>query len=224
MHPDRPVHIYKALCKITYHLRESGQLLSAFLVTTITAERALVVWFPLKVPTIITRRTTTIIIILEVILALALGSYISVIFSTISFWSGGFTICLTQLHLHKTYNVINLVIAKGIGEIFCSVMVCIFTGLIIYKLFSARAWRQRQNIGGDLSNKEANISVMLVTIAIAFVVLRLPFTIAYYINHYQDNVFRATSSLNLMRILQMTINFSYILVIMNYSLNFFLYR
>ena len=224
VHPDRPVHIYKTLCKITYHLRESGKLLSAFLVMTITAERALVVWFPLKIPTLITRKRTIIIIIMEAVLAVVLGSYISIIFSTVSFWPGSPTTCLTQIHLHNTYNIINLVIAKGMGEIFCSVMVCIFTSFIVYKLFSARAWRQEQNIAGHLSNKEANISVMLVTIAIAFVFLRLPFTVAYYINHYQDNVFRVASSIDLMRLLYTTINLSYILVIMNYSLHFFLYR
>ena len=220
---NRIVHKDVILCKTTYHVRESGRLLSALLTTTLTGERFLVVTFPLQVASTLTRTSALVIIAVETIICVAAGSYISVIFDILVFSDSR---CVTVLHLYKTYHTINLVISKGIGEIFCSVVVTAFTAAMIYKLFAAKVWRQNQSGDSNIksgSAKDTNITVMLITVAIAFVVLRAPYTVSYYLLHYGDNIFSDFESAFRDHV-HATINFSYTFLVMNYAISFFLYR
>ncbi len=207
---------------MTYHLRESGKLWSSVLTTTITGERLLIVCFPLKVASMLTRKVTLIIILVETVVAFALGSYTSVIFTLIFNRS----YCLTDLALYSTYNLLSAIISKGFGEIACSIMVLICTTVIIVKLVLARAWRQSTGDGNKKPNssKDTSITIMLVVVAIAFVVLRAPYTICYYLLHYIHKVFAPENLASARQAVTIGMKFTYTFVVMNYALNFFLYR
>ena len=181
-------------------------------------ERLFVVSFPLRVASLLTRKAAIIVIAVETVISFTAGSYVSVTFELVF----GNSHCLTHGKLYKTYNTINLVIAKGIGEVFCSVLVAVFPGIIIYKLLAAKEWRETQE--GSKSTKETSITVMLVIVAIAFVALRAPYTVAYYLLHYRSNIFSAESLKTATENLNIATNIGYALIVMNYSLNFFLYR
>ena len=82
-----------------------------------------------------------------------------------------------------------LFIFFGMGELLIpSIAVALFTGIIIWKLSVAGAERSR-TIGPyrpTKASKESQPTMALLSIAITFVLLRLPYIVAYYINEYKE--------------------------------------
>ena len=80
------------------------------------------------------------------------------------------------------------------------------------------------NTGGIQVNEGDKHYIMLVIVAITFVALRAPYTAAYYLLHYRSNIFSAESLKTATENLNIATNIGYALIVMNYSLNFFLCR
>ncbi len=220
------LHTQRITCKFIYHLRYSSQLLSAFLVATVTSERMFVVCYPLKASSILTVKLASGIIVGETVAAILLGAYGSVYFDLVIFF--GKTSCLIDFFKDGVaYEYCNLIISKILGEVLTSVIVAVMTGIIIYKLMRSRKERSElsggKTSGSSTTAQDRQLTVMLVVVASTFVVLRAPYTIIWYLSHYRNTQpFFPVLPENLRRLSE-GLNISYVLYMMNYAINFFLY-
>ncbi len=222
------LYTQRITCKFVYHLRYSSQLLAAFLVATVTSERLFVVYYPLKASAVLTVNLAIGIITGEAVAAILLGAYGSILFDQVRYFGKPF--CLIDfLKDGVAYEYCNLIISKILGEVLTSVAVAVMTGIIIYKLMRSR--KQRSELSGGNSKmsgsstaaQDRQLTVMLVVVASTFVVLRAPYTIIWYLSHYRNTQpFFPVLPENLRRLSE-GLNISYVLYMMNYAINFFLY-
>ncbi len=121
-----------------------------------------------------------------------------------------------------------LFIVFGMGELLIpSVIVSIFTVIIIYKLSQAAAERRRTCEGQRSSRqrraaKESQPTLALVSIASTFVLLRLPYIIAFYLNEYKKELWPGmtkTQSFQIYTAYTLTFVFS----TLNYAVSFLLF-
>ena len=63
---------------------------------------------------------------------------------------------------------------------------------------------------------------MLVVVAAAFVILRAPYTVAWFLLHYQSDLFQPLTY-RIADQLRVAINITYIFTVTNYASNFFFY-
>ncbi len=214
-----------SLCKLTYHLRYSSQLLSAFLVPTVTLERCLLVFRPLKASSTLSVKNARIIIVVETLVALLLGSYGSIIFKIVSF---GRNNCLIDFQKHGlVYEYCNLIISKVLGEVLTSVIVAVITGMIVYKLLRSRQQRtdlqQGKTTGSSAAGQDRQLTAMLLLVATFFVLLRAPYTVTWYLSHYRTYVPFLVADASTRNKLDLAQNITYPIYMMNYAINFFLF-
>ena len=209
-------------CKFVYHLRYSSQIFSTILTTTITIERFFVVAYPLKSASLAKTKIADKVIFCEGVICILLGLYGSILFELISITGGPHGMCLPDPTTNRAaiYGYCNLVLTKILGEVVCTILVFVFTILLIRELMRSKRIRENtlQSGGGDKAssgNMEAQLTAMLLTLAVAFVVLRVPYTVCWYLGHYgpwRDSkpVFEATQ-------------ITYVFSTANFTINFFLY-
>ena len=113
----------------------------------------------------------------------------------------------------------------GMGELLIpSIAVALFTGIIIWKLSIATAERSR-TIGpyrSTKSSKESQPTMALLSIAITFVLLRLPYIAAYYINEYKEELWTTMSATSRFRIYT-AYSLTFVLATLTYSTSFLLF-
>ena len=113
----------------------------------------------------------------------------------------------------------------GMGELLIpSVTVALFTGIIIWKLSVAAAERSR-TIGHYRSaktSKESQPTMALLSIAITFVLLRLPYIVAYYLNEYKEELWDQLSPTSMFRIYT-AYSLTFVLSTLTYSMSFLLF-
>ena len=215
------------LCKVTNHIRYGSRLWSAFLTATITVERYFAVAHPLRVVRILTRKSTKIIITVELLASICLSVYASILFELIP--TGGHSGCSISTENSFYYARCNWIISKAVGEVTTSLVVLLFTCHIIRELIRARAFRRRHTAEKDIQNKvptvDLQLTFMLVLVASAFFFLRAPYTITYYLSHNRMTVFSGnTEYLKLVRYrLRQSFDVTFFLYTLNHSINFFLY-
>ena len=101
------------------------------------------------------------------------------------------------------------------------VIILVFTALICILLAKARAKRHQQLNGHHRTGSsrtrslDMQLTVMLLAVAFAFIAMRLPYTILYYIDMFNDG---DTSPLY-----YLFLKMSDLLATLNYAVNFFLY-
>ncbi len=112
-----------------------------------------------------------------------------------------------------------------IGEVATSLLVAVLTCLILWQLLRLR--RNRKSLGAGSqqgqSARDRQLTVILVLVAAAFVVLRAPYTVSWYLSHYSALVPGVRSSPARKRTLGQTLNIVYCVYILNYAVNFFFY-
>ena len=111
----------------------------------------------------------------------------------------------------------------GFGELVIpSVVVCIFTALIIRKLSEASKHRKRVLRMSSSVSQERQVTYILLAVAITFVVIRLPYVVTFYVNEYKEELWPHLSDWEKFYIYAAN-RIAYVLSVVNYCINFFLY-
>ena len=225
------------LCKAIYVIRYSGRAWSSWITVSITIERFLCVTFPLKAHRWSSRAKSKAVVAVMFVVATSLA-----VFPT---WPTNYigvglyrneSLCM-MLEKDK-YDIWNWVFV-AIGELFVpSAVVSVFTGVIIFELVKAYSRRvrmtstrrshntqtqspnqskhsQTQN-GGSRSDLQPTVT--LVVVAVSFIIIRLPYTVMFYINSN-----KRTNDDWVSFYIYAAYSFALALSVLNYAINFFLY-
>ena len=213
-------------CRATFFLRYAGKLASAWITVIIAAERFITVAYPLRVARISTPTIAKIIIVCVHALCCSLGAY--------PFWTIGLsswknsTICAyTDAHAYEKWSMAIL----RIGSLFLpSIVIFVLTVLIIVYLRRAKRRRlQKLETHAQLvkyisSKVDLQLTLMLISVSIAFLVLRLPYTVTFYLNAYKYQLWTDppldTCTSNRIYLANKICD---MIAITNYGVNFFLY-
>ena len=213
-------------CRTTFFLRYAGKLASAWITVVISAERFITVAYPFKVSQISTPGIAKCVILVIYILSVIFGAY--------PFWTlgllpeGNTTYCgYMNNNLYDTWSMAIL----RIGSLFLpSLIIVIFTTLILTCLHLAKIHRSAHFEGqvhvskksAKLSNMDFQLTAMLISVAIAFLVLRLPYTMSFYLTMYKNDIWVPLDPR-----VDLQIYFANkicdVIAISNYTVNFFLY-
>ena len=158
---------------------------------------------------------------------------VSILLSLTPFWTIGIRIhnredkCLLFKETLESYQLW-LFIVFGLGELLVpSIIVSLFTVIIIYKLSKASAERSRAVEGQRSSNqkrssKESQPTKALVSIASTFVLLRLPYIITFYINEYKEELWPDMTKLQSFHIYT-AYSLTFVFSTLNYAISFLLF-
>ncbi len=211
-------------CHFVNYVRYSGRLWSSWVTVIITAERYITIAFPLKVGRISTPCKAKIVIVVEILVSFALASFVW--FTLGVGVHKGTPRCLIKSH--DAYQVLSITI-MGFGELVIpSVIVCIFTGLIIRKLSEASRNRRQQLEGQRMVrmpssvSQERQLTYILLAVAITFVLVRLPYVVTYYVNEYKEEMWGHLTPWQNFYIYTAN-KIANVLSVVNYCINFFLY-
>ncbi len=211
------------LCPFVYFLRYVGKLASAWITVVITLERLLSVRMPLQVSRLSTVTTAKVVIVTIYVTSAAAMSF--------PFWTVGLLpseqMNRCQMTNKKAYDIMNWIFLRVGSLLLPGALMVILTALLVFYLLRAHSERtrrlsvRRQEAPGSLP-LEKQLSYMLLAVATAFVLLRLPYTIAFYINAYKEETWD-----NLSKALSTQIYSAYricdVIATSNYAINFFLY-
>lgn len=208
-------------CWVVFIGRYTAKMISAWIIVAITLERFVTVQFPLRVSRISTLRRARLLILAIIVAAIALNLF--------PFWTlglkphNGIIYCqVTRRAPYERWSMVSL----RFGTLFIPfVLIITLTLLIIWNLSRARRHRRRHLVGQQhhaISSVQRQLTLMLLAVSINFLIIRLPYTIAYYLNHNKKTIWVPLSvrhSNNLFAAWRMTD----VLATSNYCLNFFLY-
>ena len=216
-------------CKLIYFLRYGGKLTSSWLTVAITSERLLLVACPLKHPRISTPYKTRMTIGITFVACFLLASF--------PLWSVGIRFANMEIYCgiedHVWYEVGSWICLRIGSLLLPGLIVCVMTSVIIYYLTHAQQRRIRK-LSSRLAVKRQNtternkmalekqLTMMLLMVAIAFVVLRLPYTVTYYLNEYKEEIWPTASKWFYYRVYAAN-KVADTLATTNYAINFFLY-
>ena len=218
-------------CKMIYFLRYGGKITSSWLTVAITAERLLLVAFPLKHPGWSTPRRTKIMIAAIFVAGFLFGSFV--------WWSVDVTIDNMEIICgmgNKLWYEIGNWTSLRIGSLLLpGLIVCVLTGIIIYYITRAQKTRERKlssrrlqrqetidSTGGGKISVERQLTIMLIAVAVAFIVLRLPYTITFYLNRFKTTLWPDESDWFYYHIFAAN-EIADTIATTNYAINFFLY-
>ena len=205
-------------CKIIFFLRYFGKLVSAWITVAITVERFISIAYPLKAGQLSTKRNTRIVISSIYICCLAL--------TTFPFWTIGLQLynnhfLCTFLNVEE-YDAWNWVVNRVGSLLLPSVILFIFTGMIVGKLHSMKKKRKNLMNQATKTSLENQLTKMLIAVAVTFLLLRLPYTIAYYLYAFRESIWSNVTD-DQKYTLYVISRFAAVLATANYASNFFLY-
>ncbi len=217
-------------CKLMYFLRYTGRIWSSWLTVTIATERYITIGFPLRVGEISTPNKAKQIIIVEIIMSLGMASFS---LFTIGLEDAAtldprvnktnITLCLILKENKNVYNIFNWVVIRFVILILPSVIVCIFTVLILKHLAHARRSRSHLQHRKIRLYQDGRLTALLLAVAISFVVIRLPYGIIYYIDTNKQHIWGTNVDPHILERLLSAKRFTHILSVCNYAINFILY-
>jgi hypothetical protein len=212
-------------CRTTFFLRYAGKLASAWITVAISAERFITIAYPLKVTRISTPTVARITILLIYMVCGGLGAY--------PYWTIGLSTWGNSTYCAYTdpdgYEIWSMVVLRT-GSLFLPAGV-IFILTILILVFLHRAKRQRNrslNPGAKIrmasSRFDIQLTLMLICVALAFLILRLPYTVTFYLNNYKDTIW-VDPPLDACQSYRLYIanKICDLLAITNYGVNFLLY-
>jgi growth hormone secretagogue receptor len=220
------LHVSDAGCKITIFLFMLMSHLSAWLIVLVTADRFIVVWFPLRAARLCSLRRSRII---GFILLIVLILYNMHLFWTMHLYEvgRGYKQCaplVTNTFMNGPYNYIRLVsytlvpfalvIAMNAGIITC---ICRSSRQPINDTGSRMSLNGQMTMDTQLVQRnKQQVTVMLLIVSFSWLLLTMPYAVFSLINFYfPNNQSRAST------FLAKTISF--LLMYLNHSCNFFLY-
>ncbi|KAK2146524.1 hypothetical protein LSH36_602g01026 [Paralvinella palmiformis] len=220
------VNNYDSVCKLMYSLRYAAMLCSSSITVAITTERFLTIRFPLKIGQISTPKSTKVAIILIVIGSVALCIFPFWCLKLYPIAGRGRLVCQIDMNYIQLFKTMIWVSVRLMTLIFPGVIITFLTVWIIV-LLKKRDKEQRQLQACCSSSERRNslerqLTVMLVAVAIAFVLLRLPYTIVWDINQFKRSIWKPLDPW-LSYHIYVAYKLTDILAITNYAINFFLY-
>lgn len=216
------INKFDALCKGTYYFRYAGRMWSAFLTCTVTAERYLFVAYPLKSASLRTANWCKIGILLTANASFGLASYALFLIGTSENLP-----CIIYADKKETFVIVDIIISRCLADVVVGLAIFILTGFMIRSLLKARHAREKTLNGGYYAyprrqTRELQITIMLMTIAILFVLMKVPYTLTYYLSFNWNNEWKKIVAHQLSGITEVN-DVAGALVIINYSMNFFVY-
>ena len=203
-------------CKITFFTMLSGFLWSGVLLTSATFERFLSVAYPLKIKMWNLYGKSKILMVIYLVLSFGLNIFTLLCVESVPSDKGNYQCAATA-------NYIDFCLYSDIviSTILCNFLTCflifVFTILTSIQLFKMAKERSQLSQDAD-SGKEFQVSLMLVTVATLFLVLRLPEIISFQmVSFFAGKTFVNSKSLALVYPVL------FIHVTVNHSINFFIY-
>ncbi len=174
-------------CKWVHFIRNLGRIWTAWLIVAITIERFLTVAFPLKSNRWATPTKAKVVILTELIICIGITGALFVLVESRMY--GSRERCVLAQGYSQIYKkwFLTCIVA---GELVTpSIIVIIFTALIIWKLRQAQVKRSLSREGQMSKRKRSRDlqpTLALLAIAITFILMRLPYIILYFINTFKD--------------------------------------
>ena len=214
---------YDIPCKVVNYIRYLGRIWSSLIVMTVSIERFASILSPLKTARWSRPNSARMIILFLLVFSSLLSSPIFT-FLGISTHNGK-QFCYITPEQRRYFLVWCMSGVVAFEMIVPGFVILILTGMIIYKLTLASSLRTSLQGNGVLSGRrsEKQTNATLIAVASAFLLLRLPYVISYYL--YLNIVLtkkKACTSLFEYRVFAV-FAISYIFAILNYSINFVLY-
>ncbi len=218
------------LCRLTYTLRYAGRLWSALLVTTITIERYFFIVHPLQ-----SKKTKKFQSALRTKIMCGLTCILSHLLSTYAIFTlksqpklnapKGEFVCGISIDLQIAFTVCDLIVSRGIADVVTGLLIVVFTSLIVKHLIRSRQLRQRelQVHNSSLSQRQSQLTVMLLVLAVSFILLKLPYTAAWYSRYLLKMSHQNNAHYKVPVLMDAAISLTYVFTIMTYSLNFVFY-
>ncbi|KAK2145882.1 hypothetical protein LSH36_650g02034 [Paralvinella palmiformis] len=221
-----------ATCQFVFSIRYGAKLTSAWITVAITCERFVIVAFPLKAMTSCTRKVAGTTIAVVYLVCFALGCF-PVLSIGLDKWAGEIQCLITD---HAWYERGSWLVLRVGSLLLPGIIVIVLTVLIVVNLARAKVVRRRtlneERVGTSAaaraqrwptrSSIESQLTAMLLAVALAFIILRLPYTILYYVNEYKSKLWRPLDRFFSYRIYVAT-KVTDLFAATNYAVNFFLY-
>ena len=196
-------------CKFSIYIGSVGFLSTGLILASATFERFLIVAFPLKFWSSNSGIISKVLIGSYFILALAVSAVFAV--------GAGITAegqCWVKGEYENMVIIAYLVAHVIISNVLCGGAILIFTIAIIICLFRQRRKRHELTNSSSNSQKEFQITVMLLTVTCLFIILRFPEMIFAQISLVYPEIYIKVESWSMIFIL---------LILINHSINFFVY-
>ena len=205
-------------CEPTYFTMLSGFLWSGILLTSATFERFLSVAYPLKIKMWNLYGKSKILMLVYLVLSFGLYSFTLLCLESILSENGTYQ-CVPVVKYINVCRYGDIIISTVLSNCLCSFLIFIFTILTSIKLYKMAKKRSQLSKEGD-SGKEFQVSLMLVTVATLFLVLRLPEIITFQlVSFFAGKSFQSSVSKTLVQVYPIL----FIPVTLNHTVNFFIY-
>ena len=180
------IHKYNWWCRITFYVRYTGRIWSACLTLIVTVERYLFVAHPLKKVCTQKHCRHRILIPLTLFASLVCVCY-SLFLLQVQPYNNNDNVCFASNEHRTLFFVLDLVIVRGVGELFMGICIMIFTVLCINVLHKANKIRknsiqEQSSLCSSCGNqtyrvhknnyksKESQITKMLLILAVMFLI------------------------------------------------------
>lgn len=213
------------ICKGVNFLRYTGRLWSSWIVVAISAERLITVAFPLQVYKFSNIRKARMVIVGELLISLGL-SIVAFFMLGVQEYQGRAR-CLVLTDYGPVYSTWSMACLIAGEMIIPSILVTIFTALIIWKLARAQEARLLSQEGQRESRnraKERQPTIALLAIAVTFITIRFPYIVAYQV-YSKWNTKTLTNEDDAWTYIHIygAYSITFIFAVMNYAINFLLY-
>ena len=202
-------------CVGTYYTINVGFTWSGLLLASSTIERFLSIAFPLKVKSLNLYRKSKILMGVYLMLSLLLSSYIALCFEIITVVD--FNICAYSEKYKDICDIGNMILNVVIANALCFTLILVFTILTSVSLRKYAHKRATLGFASRDTGREFRATVMLVTVASLFLVLRVGEMIIHFLNLNQD------LSAPVAEMVSGVAPIFILLVNVNHSVNFFIY-
>ena len=219
-------HSVDFFCKFINFLRYGARMWSSWLTVAITIERFLSVIFPFKIMRLSSPTKAVVVVSTIGVICFSLACF--TFFTLEAGFYRGSPLCKYTDQL--SYSLWVVVVVAGVGEmVLPSLIVTIFTLLIIWRLALARQERVRMRQGdGQMPSgrrqktSEVQPTIALIAIAIVFVSIRMPYVIMFFVNMYKKDIWHCLDKWLSYKIYAVY-TLSMVLAVLNYAVNFCLY-
>ena len=212
-------------CKITFFLRYAGRLCSSWITVLVTLERFVAIVHPLHVARISTPRKAKQALAGTIATCVVMSSFPLFTVGTQPY--GGQMRCLVLKHtMYDAFTWVSL----RFGELIIPSLVVVFlsSSIICRLVRESRKFTRcivgQKHVVFHRMVQERQLTAILLTIAIMFVVIRLPYTVSYYINNYKAHWWQSRDDFAWISFyIYATYSISMCLSTVNYVINFFVY-
>ena len=222
------LHTRTTWCATAYFLRYFGQFASSWLIVALTMERFLSLYYPFHITH---ARSAVVIVTIILTIFVISGAVTAYPYWTLAVYDyDTFTMC-THIDKH-TLEIWTWVIIRVGSLLLPGFLVFILTGRLICKLSEFRMITSCDDVHDVTmtqprprmrSRVEIQHIAMLITVAVFFLLLRLPYIIMYYVFSFREKFFGNDMDFWFEHKLWMATDIAYAVSASNYAVNFFLY-